>query len=789
MTADTRSNPVGFGPFTLDLHTWELRKHGAKVPLEGQPIQILDLLLEHPGSLVTQDEIRRKLWPDGTVVEYDHSIKTALRKLRHALGDDAGQPRYIETLPRRGYRFIAPVISIQGEAPAESPAWPARTDDMTVRRWPFAVASVTVVLLVGLAVAGYVHFHRATGLTDKDTIVVADFDNTTGDSALDGALRQGLSVQLEQSPFLSLVSEARLQQTLRQMGQPADAPLRPKIARELCRRTGSTAVIDGSIARLGNQYVVGLQALECDTGEKLGEEQGTADAKEQVLRTLDEAAVKLRGKLGESLTTIRRFDTPIEQATTPSLEALQAYSLGMRLLKGKSDFAAALPFFQRAIDLDSKFASAYGGLALTYMNLSETDLASKGARRAYELRDTVSEPEKFWIETKYYEYATGDLEKARQTCELWAQTYPRDSNPRGIGIGIYAALGQYDRALEEARANLRLEPAIALGYGGLVMSYLALNRADEARTAAAEAIGKGLDSPLLRANLYELDFLQNDHAGMAHQVNWAAGKPGSEDLLLALEAESAAYHGHLDKSRELSGRAVSAALRANEKEAAALYETAAAQREALFGDPAEARERTSAALALSTGRDVEFGAALALALSGEGSSKQDRIEKLVVDLQRRFPEDTLVRFNYLPTLRARLALNGKRPSQAVEALRDATPYELGAVGAFGLPPAMFPIFTRGQAYLAAHNGKDAANEFQKILDHPGVVLNEPIGALARLELGRSFAIEAEAAQNGRAPELRTKARSSYHDFLTLWKDADEDIAVLRIARTELTKLE
>ena len=785
MTDETRSNPVGFGPFTLDLHTGELWKHGTRVRLEGQPIQILDLLLERPGKLITQDEIRCKLWPDGTVVEYDHSIKTALRKLRHALGDDADEPRYIETLPRRGYRFIAPVISIQGEASAESPAPPARSGDMTVRRWPFTVAMGAVAILAGLAVGGTFYFHRAPGLTDKDTIVVADFDNTTGDPVFDSALWQGLSVQLEQSPFLSLVSEARVQQTLRQMGQPAGVPLRPEIAREVCLRTGSTAVIDGSIARMGNQYVIGLKALECRTGDTLAEEQKTADAREQILRAMDEAAAKLRGKLGESLTTVQKFASPIEQATTHSLEALQAYSLGMRLLKGKSDFAAALPFFQRAIDLDPKFASAYSGLAMTYLNLSETDLASKSARRAYELRDTVSEPEKLWIETKYDEYVTGDLEKARQTCELWAQTYPRDSNPRGIGTGIYAALGRHDRALEEARANLHLEPDIALGYGGLAMSYLALNRLDEARAATAEAVGKGLDSSLLRAILYELDFLENNRAGMAQQLDWALGKPGSEDLMLALEAQSAAYGGQLSKSRELSRRAVAAALRADEKEAAALYETAAAQREALFGNPAEASKRAYAALALSSGRDVEYGAALALALSGEGSETQERIEKLITDLQRRFPEDTLAQFNYLPALRAQLALNRKHPSQAIEALRAAAPYELGAVGAFGLPPALFPIYVRGQAYLAAHNGKEAAAEFQKVLDHPGLALNEPIGALAQLELGRSFAMEAGAAQNEQAEAFRIKARSFYGDFLALWRDADQDIPVLRSVRAEL----
>ena len=780
-TVQTRLDQVRFGIFELDLRTGELRKKGAKLKLEGQPIQILCLLLERPGELLTQDEIRRKLWPDGTVVEFENSIKTALRKLRQALDDEAATPRYIETLPRRGYRFIASVNTLpaEGAAAEENPPEPAVMRGLTIRRWKPAAVLAVGVLLAGLGLSAYLYFHHAPLLTERDTVVLADFANTTGEEVFDGALRQGLAVQLEQSPYLSLISETQIQQTLRMMAQPADARLTSEIALEICQRTGSVAVLDGSIARLGSQYVLGLKAVDCRTGDSLAEEQATADAKEQVLKALDGVATKLRRRLGESRGTLHKFNRPIEQATTPSLQALQAYSLGMKALKGKSDFAAAVAWFRRAISLDPNFAAAYGGLALSYSNLGETDLAAESARRAYELRDRVSEPEKFLIEANYYEYFTGNLERARQTCELWAQTYPRDDNPRGIGIGIYFFLGQYERALEEARANLRLAPAIRIGYGGLVDSYLSLNRLEEARAAAEEARVKDLDSPFLRYDLYELAFLQNDAAGMAQQLAWSAGKPGVEDLLLALEADTAAYSGGLRKARDLSRRAVASAERVEQKETAAHYEADAALREALFGNAADARERAVAALALPNGRDVKYGVALALAFARDAASEQARVEKIADDLASRFPDDTMVQFNYLPTVRAQLALNGCDPSKAIDTLQPAAPYELGTPGSFAFPLALFPVYVRGEAYLASHRGSEAAAEFQKALDHPGAVLNEPIGALAHLQLGRAFALSGDT----------NKAKAAYQDFFALWKDANPDIPVLKQARKEYARLQ
>jgi Flp pilus assembly protein TadD/predicted Ser/Thr protein kinase len=653
---------------------------------------------------------------------------------------------------------------------------------LAAKRWQLAVAGL---LLAGLAVGGYFYyFHRAPVLTEKDTIILADFTNTTGDPVFDGTLRQGLAVQLEQSPFLSLVSEAQIQQTLRMMGRPADARVTPEIGREVCQRTGSvqehvsapTAVLEGSIASLGSQYVLGLKAVNCRTGDTLAEEQATADGKEQVLKALGEAAAKLRNKLGESLSAVQKFDTPIEQATTPSLEALQAYSLGYKALAVRSDFASAVPFFQRAVGLDPNFASAYAFLGICYMNLRESELAAQNTRKAYELREQVSQREKFLIESTYYAFVTGDVEKARQSFELWAETYPRDSGPHGLGSSAYIVLGQYDKALPGKREAVRLYPTAGITYADLALTYLLLNRLDEARVTIAEAQAKNLDSPLLHVCLYQLAFLQNDAAGMAQQVGWATGKPGAEDWLLALEADTGAYAGRLSKARELSRRAVAAAERAQEKETAAGHEAEAALREALFGNAAEARERAGAALALSTGREVQYAAALALAFGGETTVERSHIEKLAAELAKRFPEATLVQFNYLPTIRAQLALSHNDPSKALEALQPAAPYELG----FGWSAyALYPVYVHGNACLAAHQGSEAATEFQKILDHRGIVFNEPIGALAHLGLARACALSGNTA----------RARTKYQDFLGLWKDADPDIPVLRQARAEYAKLQ
>jgi eukaryotic-like serine/threonine-protein kinase len=638
-------------------------------------------------------------------------------------------------------------------------------------RW-MAVSGVAVVV-IGLAVGGWLSLsHKAHALTDKDTIVIADFTNTTGDPVFDGTLRQGLSVQLEQSPFLSLLSDQRIQQTLKMMGQQLDAKLTPEIGRELCQRANSTASVNGSIASLGSQYVLGLKVVNCRTGDTLAEQQVQAARKEDVLKSLSEASARLREKLGESLSTVEKFDVPIEQATTRSLEALQAYSLGRNTLVVKGDFVAAIPLFQRAVQLDPTFAMAYASLGTTYSNLNETNLAADNARKAFELRERVSEREKFYIESHYFDSVTGDLEKARQTYELWAQSYPRDEVPRGNLTVGYATLGQYDKALVEARESLRLDPESGLSYANVVILCIVTNRLEEARTRVAETQAKNLDPPFLHTALYLLAFLQKDAAGMAQQVAWAAGKPGVEDTFLAREADTAAYSGRLTKAREFSRRAVASAEQAQLKETAAAYKARASLWEGFSGNAAEARQQAAAELALSAGRDVMYGAALVSALSGDSA----RAQKIADDLTKRFPEDTVVQFNYLPTIRAELALSHGDPLRSFEALQAAAPYELGRPSPrFG--GALYPVYVRGQAYLAVHQGEQAAVEFQKIIDH--LILNAPIGALAHLQIGRAYAMQGDTA----------KAKAAYQDFLTLWKDADPDIPVLKQAKAEYAKLQ
>src|SRR5215472_13270190 len=632
------------------------------------------------------------------------------------------------------------------------------------------------VLVIALGVGSWLYFSRRTqALTDKDTIVLADFDNKTGDAVFDDTLRRGLSVHMEQSPFLSIISDQQIQQSLQMMGQKPNAKLTPSLARELCQRTSSTAVLDGSIAQIGAQFLLTLKAVNCVNGQTIASTEAEAIDKNHILDALGKGSSEIRKKLGESLTTVRKFDTPLVEATTPSLEALKAFSLGLKALNG-GDFTASVAALERAIALDPNFALAYGLLSANYVNLGERSLAIENAKKAYELRERVTEREKFGIETAHQTLVTGDLEKARQTYEFWAQTYPRQPGPHFNLGNLYNSLGQHEKALAEARESFHLSSRESLDYGYLSFAYLMVGQLREASTTAEEALMKNLASPSLSQVIYALDFLQNDAAGMAEQVKSAAGKPGVEDALLEMEADTAAYAGRLEKARDLSQRAIASAERAKEKETAAGYEAQVALREALFGNVERARQRAAAVLKLSTGRDAQFATELALSLAGDAVQAQRLADKL----ERQFPEDTIVKFNYLPTIRAQIALNRNDASNAIEVLQAAAPYELGIEGqGGGFTLALYPLYVRGQAYLAARRGNEAVAEFQKILDHPGIVINESIGALSHLLIGRALALGGDTA----------KARAAYQDFLTLWKDADPDIPILKQAKAEYAKLQ
>ena len=632
------------------------------------------------------------------------------------------------------------------------------------------LAAIPLSLVITVALLGWLSRpHRAHALTDRDTVVLSDFTNTTDDPVFDGTLRQGLSAELEQSPFLTIISDERIQQTLRLMGQPQDVRLTPGIARQLCARTGSAAVLDGSIAKLGTQYVLGLKAVSCSSGDSLAQVQVTTNGKEQVLKALVKATTSLRIKLGESLGTVEKFNAPIEQVTTPSLEALQAYSLGRTMII-KQDEAAAVPFFQRAISLDPNFAMAYASLGVVYYGYSERD--SLGYfRKAYELREQVSERERFYIEAHYHSYVTGDLEKSRRANEAWAQTYPRDDVPLyNLSDGIYPQLAEYNKALERANELLHLRPEECGSYDSVLFSYLNLNRFNEAQATAHEAHGKKLDCTLLHFYLYKLAFLQNDATGMAQQVDGAPDDLQVEGWLYCAAADTAAYSGRLRLARELSQRGIGAFKRAEMKEQVAWKESLSALREGLFGNSAGAKQQADMALRLSVSRDLQYGVGLTLAFAGYSRQAEERAGTL----EKSFPEDTLVKFIFLPTLRAQLALRGKNALGAIEILKAADPYELAQTDTAPL----YPVFVRGNAFLAARQGRAAAAEFQKILDHPGVVVNDPIGALARLGLARAHVLNGDTE----------KGRAAYQDFLTLWKDADQDIPILKEAKAEYEKL-
>jgi eukaryotic-like serine/threonine-protein kinase len=651
----------------------------------------------------------------------------------------------------------------------------ALTSSAKASRFRSLTISGVTAVAVGLAVAGWSFFsHKTHALTEKDTVVLADFTNATGDAVFDGALRQGLSVQLEQSPFLSIISDQRIQQTLKMMDQKPDAKLTPEIARELCQRTASAAVLEGSIAEIGTQFLLTLKAVNCRNGETLASTEAEAGDKNHVLDALGKTASDIRNKLGESISTVQKFDTPLEQATTPSLEALKALSTGTKIQLTTGD-AQSITFLKRAIELDPNFAIAYARLGIAFTSVGEPSVGAESTRKAYELRDRTSEAEKYLILAAYDKEVTGNLEKAEQTCRLWIQDYPRSQIPHSYLAGaVYPPLGQYQKGVEEAREATRLSPDFPISYAFLMFNYIALNRLDDAKAVYKLASEYKLGHLFYSAALYQIAFLENDSDGMARQVARSAGQPG-EDELSGLEAETIAYSGRLRNSQETSRRAMESAERAGEKEAAATYLALSALRGALFGDAEEARRRAVLTMTRSSGRDVQYGAALALAYAGDDG----RALALADDLNKRFPEDTLVQSNFLPVLRAKVALIRGNGSEAIEILRVATAHELGVTTAstFGWT-GMHPVFVRGEAYLAARQGGEAASEFQKILDHRGIVVNEPIGALAHLGLARAYVLQGDTA----------KAKAAYQDFLTLWKDADPDIPILIAAKSEYARL-
>jgi DNA-binding winged helix-turn-helix (wHTH) protein/tetratricopeptide (TPR) repeat protein len=749
-----------FGTFEVDLRAGELRKQGVRVKLQEQPFRVLSVLLQRPGEVVSREELRSQIWPADTFVDFDNGLNTSINKLREALGDSSDNPRFIETLPRRGYRFIASVTSKNSNGTAVDAVLMGAKPDPS---WKTAALVALIVLTTVVALGRFWRSRNAQRLTEKDTIVLADFTNTTGDSVFDETLKQGLRVQLEQSPFLNILSDEKASEQLRLMERPKDERLTPDLGRGVCQRVGSKAVLVGSISSLGTHYVIGLNALNCQTGESLGSEQVEADSREHVLGALGESATRMRERLGESLASVQRYDAPLEQVTTSSLEALQAYSLGLKTwyTKGAN---AAIPFFRRAVELDPQFAMAYARMGARYDEMGKTALAVENTEKAYALRDKVTARERLYIEVHYYESVTGEMERAVQVFEVWQQIHPHDETPYNNLAYLYANIsGNYERALEEAREAVRLGPDQD-NYVVLCALYLRLNRLHEAEAVLKQAEELKLQSELLLWDAYILAFLEANTSEMER----LAGKAGARDILHDEQAYVEAYHGRLKKSRELF-RYPRVAAEHNGLGTMAGSRAHAAGVEAFLGDATEARADARTALRLVPDRDVQVRATLALALAGD---MKDAEEKAVA-LDKRWPLYTDVQHYWLPTIRAAMALNRKEANKALELLREMAPYEMAAIG------WLEPTYLRGRAYLMLPDGTAAAREFQKIIDHPGMVLENPVGALAHLGLARAYALQGDTA----------KSRAAYQDFLTLWKDADPDIPILKQAKAEYAKLQ
>ena len=797
-----RSVRLIFGPFKVDTGTGELFKSGVRVRLTGQPFRILVLLLEHAGEMVTRDELREQIWGAGTFVDFEHSLNVAINKLRRTLNDSAEAPRYVETVSGRGYRFIGSIeeagsseafvnsngtaaglpanvddvdkieADAIGEPPAKVPglARPA----LTRNRWRIAAALVAIVSAAGGA---WLYFRPAPVLTEKDSIILADFQNSTGDPVFDGTLRQGLAVELEESPFLSLISDERIHKVLALMLQPADARLTPELAREVCERTGGAAVLEGSIAQLGSQYVLGLQAKNCRTGEVLDNQQALAAKKEDVLRAVTQMALKFRRRAGESRATIQQHSTPLSEATTPSLEALKAFSTGWGVLNSQGH-VAALPWFKRATEIDPEFATAYAWLGRTYSAAGDLALAADSSRKAWQLRSRASDHERFYIDFSYHRFVSGNLEQAIRICETWAQAYPRDVLPHAfLGSSATTALGKFDKAAAESEKAIELDPDHAMPYANLAGTYRFRNRLEEAERTLQRGFDRKMALPDFQVARFYLAFLKDDPAEMERVEASSQDDPELQDFMADQRGFVFAYHGRLRQARIMSRRAVNITRESGNLESAAQHEAAAAVREALFGSVTEARERALAALSMSHNRDAVYGAAVALALSKNDSHAQS----LADDFDRRYPaEDTLIRFHYLPSLRAIIALNHRNFSEGIRLLEAAAPYDLGWQGccSLGFIPSLYPVYVRGLVYLAAGQGAQAAAEFQKILDHRGIVVTDPIGAVAHLQLGRAYALAGDSP----------KAKAAYEEFLTLWKHADQDAPILREARIEYSKM-
>jgi eukaryotic-like serine/threonine-protein kinase len=688
-----------FGPFEVNAASGEFLKNGRRIKLQEQPYRILIALLENPGEVITREELRSRLWRDDTFVDFDGSLRAAVRKLREALDDDAENPRYIETIPKRGYRFLVPevrridaaqeAIEVRDNAPRDDPErlkTGARPVVPSQRHNPLLKYGIAAVAAILLTVGGFFVWQKRTQakpLTDKDVLVLADFTNSSGDPVFDGTLRQALAIQLEQSPFLKIMDDDQMQRVLRRMSLSPGASVTNSVAHEICVREGDAATIDGAIAKLGKNYVITLKAIRCQDGATLAREQIQAEDKEHVLNAVATAATDMRGKLGESLDSIQKPNRPPEQATTPSLEALQNYTAGHAEME-KSQTLAAIQSFERAIAIDPSLAIAYYHLGVAYENAGDMASSRRYEKEAFRLADGVSEYERAQIVPAYYR-ATGEVYKQIDALQLSIRSYPwRWEFPNMLGV-VYVDLGQYDDGLKEGLEATRVQPNIEPPYRRQLNAYICLDRLPEAKQLAGKLRAQGLDGVRIHQRFLEMAYVEQDQAAISREIQWFAGKP-EEFLSFGLQAANRNLHGQRRESHKLYQRAAETASRLGLRDAASEFEEADARADTLSGNCKTARR---------LGRP-----ALALAICGDAAAA----DKLAAETSKLFPDGTIWNAVQLPEIRAMTALNRDQPDRSVELLASASPYERSYLEA---------NYLRGLAYLRLHKGPEARRSSKK----------------------------------------------------------------------------